>query len=98
MKLCDHLTDYVNAAFTGLWVVSHEADEAEREIVQHAKAEDWKLAVRDVANGLRFPNSKSGGSTEVGGGDPLAVLRSLSALASENGTLQWVRRPITAVM
>lgn len=70
MKLCDQLTDYVNAAFTGLWVQSHEPDEAEREIVQHAKAKDWKVAVWDVANGLRFPNSKSGGSTEVGGGDP----------------------------
>ena len=56
------------------------------EIVQHAKAKDWKVAVWDVANGLRFPNSKSSGSTEVGGGDPLAVLRSLPALASENGT------------
>lgn len=86
MKLCDQLTDYVNAAFTGLWVVSHEPDEAEREIVQHAKAKDWKVAVWDVANGLRFPNSKTSGSTEVGGGDPLAVLRSLPALASENGT------------
>ena len=86
MKLCDQLTDYVNAAFTGLWVQSHEPDEAEKEIIQHAKTKDWKVAVWDVANGLRFPNSKSSGSTEVGGGDPLAVLRSLPALASENGT------------
>jgi hypothetical protein len=86
MKLCDQLTDYVNAAFSGLWVQTHEADEAEREIVQHAKEKDWKVAVWDVANGLRFPNSKPGGNTEVGGGDPLAVLRALPALATENGT------------
>jgi hypothetical protein len=86
MKLCDQLTDYVNAAFSGLYVQSHEPDEAEREIVQHAKTKDWKVAVWDVANGLRFPNSKPSGSTEVGSGDPLAVLRSLPALASEHGT------------
>src|SRR5271170_5473407 len=66
MKLCDQLTDYVNAAFTGLYVQSYEPDEAEREIVQHAKTKDWKVAVWDIANGLRFPNSKSSGSSEVG--------------------------------
>ena len=86
MKLCDQLTDYVNAAFTGLYVQSHEPDEAEHEIVQHAKQKNWKVAVWDVANGLRFPNGPSNGSTEVGAGDPLAVLRSLPTLASEDGT------------
>ena len=85
MKLCDQITDFVNAAFTGLWVQSHEPDEAEREIVQHAKDKKWNVAVWDVANGLRFPNRKASGNPEVGG-DPLAVLRALPALASENGT------------
>src|SRR5580693_3288252 len=84
MKLCDQLTDYVNAAFTGLWVQSHEPDEAEREIVQYAKQKDWKVAVWDVAGGLRFPNSTAKTSTDVGAGDPLAVLRSLPALATKD--------------
>jgi hypothetical protein len=37
MKLADQLTDYINAAFTGLWIQSFEPDEAEREIIQHAR-------------------------------------------------------------
>jgi hypothetical protein len=43
MKLCDQLTDYINAAFTGLWIQSFEPDEAEREIIQHARQKRWKL-------------------------------------------------------
>ena len=33
MNLTDQFTDYVHAAFTGLWIRTHESDEAEREIV-----------------------------------------------------------------
>jgi len=85
MKLCDQLTDYINAAFTGLWIHSMEPDEAEREIVRHAREQKWKLAVWDVAGGLRLPASQST-SSDAGGGDPLAALRALPALADKNGT------------
>src|SRR5438445_80272 len=37
MNLTDQLTDYVHAAFTGLYLLTHEPDEAEREIAQHAR-------------------------------------------------------------
>jgi len=40
MSLADQLNDYVNAAFTGLWVQTSEADEAEREILRHAREHD----------------------------------------------------------
>src|SRR5437660_851120 len=52
MTLFDQLTDYINAAFTGLWIKSFEPDEAEREIVRHARQNKWKVAVWDVASGL----------------------------------------------
>ena len=45
MKLTDQLTDYINAAFTGIWIETREPDEAEKEIVQHAASRKWKLAV-----------------------------------------------------
>ena len=86
MKLTDQLTDFINAAFTGLWVVSSEADEAEREIVQHARQRKWKIAVWDVASGLRLPGNTNGSQPESGAGDPLAALRSLPALADDKGT------------
>jgi hypothetical protein len=85
MKLVDQLTSYINAAFAGLWLVSSEPDEAEREIVQHARRPKWKIAVWDVASGLRVPGA-SGNSTESGAGDPLTALRALPALADEKGT------------
>jgi hypothetical protein len=86
MTLTDQLTDYVRAAFTGLWVQTHEPDEAEREIAHHACQQQWKLAVWDIAHGLRFPNAPQTAATEVGAGDPLAVLRALPTLAEQDGT------------
>src|SRR6516225_1729324 len=85
MKLADQLTDYINAAFTGLWIQSFEPNEAEREIIQHARQKKWKLAVWDVANGLRLPGVQDA-KTDAGSGDPLAALRALPALADKNGT------------
>src|SRR5437899_884279 len=86
MKLTDQLTDYVNAAFTGLWVLTHEPDEAEREIVQHAKQQKWKLAAWDVAHGLRVPTAPGTDRADSGTGDPIAALRALPGLAERNGT------------
>jgi hypothetical protein len=86
MNLTQQLTDYVHAAFTGLWVQTFEPDEAEREIAQLARQHDWNFAVWDIANGLRFPNAKGPVKSDLGASDPLGVLRSLPALAKEDGT------------
>src|SRR5262249_12309167 len=40
----------------------------------------------DVAGGLRFPNAPRHAPADVGGGDPLAVLRAVPALAERDGT------------
>ena len=86
MKLSETLIDYIHAAFSGLWILTHEPDEAEREIAALARDQDWKLAAWDVSGGLRFPIASHDSATDVGGGDPLAVLRALPALADEKGT------------
>src|SRR5438105_4350500 len=85
MTLTEQLTDYINAAFTGLWVLTSEPDEAEREILQHARQNKWKVATWDVASGLRVPG-RDDSSTAESGGDPLAALRALPALADGMGT------------
>jgi hypothetical protein len=85
MNLTDQLTDYVNAAFSGLWVQTQEPDEAEREITQLARSRKWKLAVWDVAAGLRVP-SEGTFHGEATPGDPLAVLRAVPALANDRST------------
>ena len=86
MTLSEQLTDFVRAAFTGLWVQSHEPDEAEREITRLARQEKWRLAIWDIASGLRFPSGAPDASSNVGSGDPLAMLRSVPALADKDGT------------
>ena len=86
MTLSEQLTDFVRAAFTGLWVQSHEPDEAEREITRLARQEKWRLAIWDVASGLRFPNGTPDAPSNVGSGDPLAMLRSVPTLADKDGT------------
>jgi hypothetical protein len=86
MTLTDQLTDYVHAAFTGLWIVTQEPDEAEREILRHARQQQWKVAIWDVANGLRLVADADRTTPEAGAGDPLAALRALPALADGHGT------------
>ena len=66
MKLTDQLTHYIHAAFTGIWVQTHEPDEALRDILRHAQQKKWKLAVWDIASGIRLPAKASSSSPEAG--------------------------------
>jgi len=86
MTLSQQLTDYVHAAFSGVWIQTQEPDEAEREILQHAAQAKWRVAVWDIANGLRLPNNSGKASHDGTAGDPLAPLRALPALADPEGT------------
>ncbi|OYW25160.1 MAG: AAA family ATPase [Planctomycetales bacterium 12-60-4] len=79
MSLLTQLNDYINAAFSGLWVTTVEPDEAERELVEHARRRQWTLAVWDLARGLRFPANAPTTVPQVD--DPLAVLKALPTLA-----------------
>lgn len=85
MTLAEQLTDYVHAACAGLWVQTAEPDEAEREIMQLAGEQKWRLAVWDVASGMRLVGSPQA-AEPMGGGEPLAALRALPALADPQGT------------
>src|SRR5438309_10907750 len=86
MSLTDQLPDYVNAAFSGLWVLTQEPDEAEREVAQLARQRGWKLAAWDVAAGLRVPSEQGAFRGDAMPGDPLAVLRAVPTLADPGGT------------
>jgi ATP-dependent 26S proteasome regulatory subunit len=86
VSLIDELKDYINAAFTGLWVQTHEPDEAERDITRHAAQSKWKLAIWDIAHGLRLPSSTGQPESTAEGKDPLAALRALPALADKDSS------------
>src|SRR5436309_6480591 len=86
MGLTEQLTDYVHAAFSGIWIHTSEPDEAERDIVQHARRQRWRVAAWDLAQGLRLPAPADAPPTGSAAGDPLAALRALPALADPAGT------------
>ncbi|MFI5379031.1 MAG: AAA family ATPase [Tepidisphaerales bacterium] len=76
MSLSQRLGEYIAAAFTGIWVQSHEHADALVEIARMCKEKNWSLAVWDVDRGLQ-----SGGQATPGTTDPVAAIRSLGSLA-----------------
>jgi ATPase family associated with various cellular activities (AAA) len=86
MPLAERLTEYVQACFTGIWVESHEHDDALAEIARLAHGEQWRLATWDIDRGLRLASDSARTGNEAGGGDPLAAIRALDALGADDGT------------
>ncbi len=81
MPLADTLSEYVRACFTGIWVESHEHQDALSEINQLCRNEHWRMAVWDLERGLR-----TGPSSETGATDPLAAIRAVGSLLEPAGT------------
>jgi hypothetical protein len=71
MSLTERIGEYVRACFTGLWIESHEHQDALVAIAQLCRQEDWRLATWDIEQGLRVP----GTDVEAGSNDPLAAIR-----------------------
>ena len=86
MSLSKHLAEYISACFTGIWIESHEHDDALREIADMCREQNWRLAVFDIERGLQIPGQANGQPTEAGGSDPLAAIRSINALASADSS------------
>ena len=82
MTLAECVGEYVAACSTGIWIESHEHMDAIAEIAGLCRRENWRLATWDIASGL----SVAGMGVDEGGGDPLAAIKSVNSLASENGT------------
>lgn len=55
MTLAERLREYVAACTTGLWIESHEHEDAITEIAGMCRDENWKLATWDIAGGLSEP-------------------------------------------
>jgi hypothetical protein len=83
MQLTQRLSEYISACFTGLWVASHEHDDALSEIAQLCRDQNWRLAVWDIASGLQIPGQNAPADTSS---DPLAAIRSINALASPDSS------------
>ncbi len=92
MTLAERLSEYVRACFTGLYVVSHEHDDAIAETARLCREQGWTLATWDVDRGLALAGQVAGSATIPSAADPLAALRALSALATPDGTALLVLR------
>ena len=86
MTLSTQLAEYISAAFTGLWIQSHEHDDALAEIAKLCHENNWRLAVWDIACGLQLPGQNNDQATDAGGSDQLAAIRSINALASADSS------------
>jgi hypothetical protein len=82
MSLTERLGEYVRACFTGIWIESHEHQDALVAIAQLCRQEDWRLATWDIEQGLKVP----GAEIEATGNDPLAAIRAVNSLVTPDGT------------
>lgn len=80
MPLTDRLTELVQACFTGIWVTSHEHEDALADMTTLCREHQWSLALWDVDQGLRVPG-QSPSDDEPSGGDPLAAIRSFGSMS-----------------
>jgi hypothetical protein len=92
MTLAERLSEYVRAAFSGIYVRSHEHDDAIAEIARLCRDQGWSLATWDVDRGLAIAGRPESPAAVPGAADPLAAIRSLAALATPDGTALLVLR------
>ena len=82
MTLIETFTEYVRACFTGIWIESHEHQDALADLAQLCRQEGWRLASWDINQGLQL----AGETAESGGSDPLAAIKALNGLITPEGT------------
>src|SRR5882757_4184570 len=92
MTLAERLSEYVRATFSGIYIRSHEHDDAIAEIAGLCRDQGWSLATWDVDRGLAIAGRADGANVVPGAADPLAAIRSLPALATPEGTALLVLR------
>jgi hypothetical protein len=96
MTLSERVAELVRAAFPGLWVVSHEHDDAVAELAGLCHDRGWALATWDLERGLvaaggTAPDTPAEPAPPAGlpalgdGADPVAALRALGRLAPTDG-------------
>jgi hypothetical protein len=86
MTLSERFQEIVRAGFAGVYVVTHEPDEAIASLAQQANQHSWAFAVWDVDAGLQCSGSPA---TAV---DPLSAVRAAGAMAKPEKTAVLVLR------
>jgi hypothetical protein len=92
MTLSERLSELVRACFSGLWVQSFEQDDAVLEIARLCRQQRWSLATWDIDRGLSIAGRDDASNTAISAPDPLAAIKSISSLATPDGTALLVLR------
>ncbi len=79
--LSNQIAELIRACFSGIWIETHEPDEAAREIAELCREEDWLLATWDIDRGLNVPGATMQDSE--GMTDPDAAVRAVSTLGDD---------------
>lgn len=80
--LKEHLQELISACFSGIWIETHEGHEAIAEIQRLCQEQEWQLATWDIDRGL----SVGAGGSLLEANDPLAAIRAVAGLATQDGT------------
>lgn len=64
--LSNTITPYINAAFAGLWVETHEPAELERELAALCHANEWQFEAWDIAEGMHGDKKASHANDPIG--------------------------------
>ncbi len=87
MSLTTRMNELIRAGFSGIWISSHEHQDAIAELAAMARDESWQLASWNIDRGMHAVGNVSI-TTEAN--DPLAVLRVAAATQPSDGTTIYV--------
>ena len=87
MTLSQRLSEYIAAAFTGLWIHSFEHEDALVEIARLCQEQQWPLAVWDIDRGLQVRGAGEGAPPAAAeASDPVAAVKAIGALADPDSS------------
>ena len=97
------LSELVRACFTGLWIESHEHDDAITAIAKLCHEEDWRLATWDIDSGLKLCGTEQ--AVNTGTNDLLAAVKAMAAfpvsdqsILAQDETRRYVWMPPTVAL
>jgi hypothetical protein len=85
MTLSETIVDYIRACFTGIWITSHEHDDAVTELAQLCRENDWALSTWDVGAGLQLAGATADDDGASAATDPIAAIRAVNSMATADG-------------
>ena len=79
MTLRNQVEEYVRACFSGIWIQSHEHQDAIGELAAMCREEEWEIAIWNIDQGLCAP---IGAQLDAEVSDPLAAVKALDSLGA----------------